>query len=220
MRADLAIGGETAETFDAEHYEGLIGRVLDAGHKLPERALGPDISLPRILEIGAGTGWHTQFVRHRYEQYVLTDSDPGKVAYMAQKFASDPRLVAQQANATKLDFQDRSFDRLIASHVLEHIYRPQDVLREWVRVLKPGGVLTLIQPCDPGLAWRFGRTLGPRRRGGAIYDYKMALEHVNPIHNLVALVDYYFEERRDFWWPWRIPSWDLNLIYATNITIK
>ena len=30
----------------------------------------------------------------------------------------------------------------------------------------------------------------------------------------------YFEERTDFWWPWHVPSLDLNLIYATNITIR
>lgn len=220
MRSDTAIGGETAETYDAEHYKGLVGYVLDTSHKLPERALGPEVSLPRVLEVGAGTGWHPQYVRHRYDRYVLTDGDAGKVASMAAKFADDPRMIAQCAEAGRLDFPDKSFDRLIASHVLEHVYRPHEVLREWARVLAPGGILTLILPCDPGVAWRLGRALGPRRRGGPLYDYKMALEHVNPIHNLLALIDYYFEDRRDFWWPLGFPSWDLNLIYATNIRMR
>ncbi len=220
MRADIAIGGETAETSDTEHYRGLIGWVLNAGRKLSERSLGPDVNLPRVIEIGAGTGWHTKFIRHRYDQYFLTDLDPSRVATLAANFASDPRMVAQEADAARLNFPDGSFDRLIASHVLEHIYRPQAVLREWVRVLKPGAVLTLIQPCDPGLAWRLGRTLAPRRRGGANYDYKMTLEHLNPIHNLLSLIRYYFDERHDFSWSSRIPSLDLNLIFATNITIR
>lgn len=44
--------------------------------------------------------------------------------------------------------EDQSVDLIYASHVLEHFGRKQyvDVLREWHRVLKPGGVLRLAVP--------------------------------------------------------------------------
>lgn len=45
-------------------------------------------------------------------------------------------------------FADGTFDIVYASHVLEHIpwYRTEEVLQEWVRILKPGGVLELCVP--------------------------------------------------------------------------
>lgn len=45
-------------------------------------------------------------------------------------------------------FHSRIILLLYASHVLEHIpwYKTEEVLREWVRVLKPGGVLEVWVP--------------------------------------------------------------------------
>lgn len=50
--------------------------------------------------------------------------------------------------ARTLPFGDASFDLIYASHVLEHIpwYQTDDVLREWRRILKPGGVLEIWVP--------------------------------------------------------------------------
>jgi len=47
-----------------------------------------------------------------------------------------------------LPFKDNTFDLIYASHVLEHIpwYKTEEVLKEWVRVLKPGGVLEVWVP--------------------------------------------------------------------------
>lgn len=47
-----------------------------------------------------------------------------------------------------LVFDDNTFDLIYASHVLEHIpwYKTVDVLREWIRILKYGGILELWVP--------------------------------------------------------------------------
>jgi ubiquinone/menaquinone biosynthesis C-methylase UbiE len=125
-------------------------------------------------------------------------------------------------DATRLSFPDDSFDRVIAAHVLEHLPAPNLALREWVRVLRPGGVLTLVLPCDPGIAWRLGRRLGPRsrfERAGIAYDYWMAREHVSAIDKLVAYVRYFFADVEERWLPLRIPSIDVNLFYIAHARI-
>ena len=51
-------------------------------------------------------------------------------------------------DARKLEYADNSVDEIRASHVLEHFGHREvcDVLREWVRVLKPGGLMKLAVP--------------------------------------------------------------------------
>lgn len=47
-----------------------------------------------------------------------------------------------------LPFEDNTFEVIYGSHVFEHIpwYRGPEVLKEWVRILKPGGSLELWVP--------------------------------------------------------------------------
>ena len=50
--------------------------------------------------------------------------------------------------AYPLKFKSNSFDLVYASHILEHFHKfdTQKVLNEWVRVLKPGGIIRLSVP--------------------------------------------------------------------------
>jgi ubiquinone/menaquinone biosynthesis C-methylase UbiE len=50
--------------------------------------------------------------------------------------------------AWPLPFEDSSFDLVYSSHVLEHFLKAdtQNVLNEWSRVLKPGGILRISVP--------------------------------------------------------------------------
>lgn len=51
-------------------------------------------------------------------------------------------------NITKLDFADNSASEIMASHVFEHLnpYHSVPILQEWLRVLKPGGKLSMEMP--------------------------------------------------------------------------
>ena len=55
---------------------------------------------------------------------------------------------ARVAPAEDVPFSDEMFDVVIASELLEHVYDPQDVLKEAWRVLKPGGLLIGTVPHD------------------------------------------------------------------------
>ena len=67
-----------------------------------------------------------------------------------------PRLAApapSQGDATRLPFADGTFDRIIASEVLEHIADDEAAMGELARVLRPGGTMAVTVP-----------TLAARRR--------------------------------------------------------
>ena len=59
------------------------------------------------------------------------------------------RKVDHIADASKpLPFNNNTFDVIYASHILEHFpwYQIEEILKEWVRVLKPGGIMEIWVP--------------------------------------------------------------------------
>jgi ubiquinone/menaquinone biosynthesis C-methylase UbiE len=217
---DLWADGQ-AQLYESENYgPGLAGYVMRKSQSLIERPFGRDTAFRRVLEVGAGSGVHLDYVRHSYSEYVLSDSNDAMLAELAAQAEGNLAVKIEKQSAAALTYPNASFDRLIAAHVLEHIVYPERIVREWARVVKPGGVISIVLPCDPGMAWRLGRHLGPRRRAikrGLSYDYVMAMEHVNSITNLTSIIAHFFPRRTEYWWPLRLPSTDLNLIYAVNI---
>lgn len=215
-----------ADVYDESNYASpLQSAVMRASHRLTEKHFQERDHYAKVLEIGAGTGEHLGFVRHSFDQYVLSDLD-AKTLDVAKRKLNDKfgsRLLYETQSGSGLSYADNSFDRLIATHVLEHIYQPHLALKEWVRVIKDGGVLSILIPTDPGVAWRIGRHLGPRKNAisqGIAYDYIMAREHVNSCNNLIALLRHYFPDRTEAWWPFPIPSIDLNLFFVCHATVR
>lgn len=206
--------------YDAANYSGgLVAYVMRRGHEILDKTAEYN-ETTSIIEVGAGSGVHLSFVKRPFGKYVLTDGSDDMLALAQAKHHDRANVVFKRENATRLSFPDSSFDRLIATHVLEHLPDPHLVLREWNRVVRPGGTISLILPSDPGLAWRLGRYFGPRahsERIGIPYDYFQAREHINPIFNLTALIDYYFENVYREWWPMRVPIADVNLLYIAHI---
>ena len=222
---DLAVYNERlASAYQSLNYgSSLSGYVMRRGHVLMEKPFDAGRHFSRVVEVGSGAGEHLGFVRHGFDHYLMTDWNDIRLERARAALPESLRACVGigREDATKLSFEDASVDRLIACHILEHLYRPHEVLREWYRVLKRGGVMSILLPCDPGLAWRFGRMLGPRanaERAGIEYDYWMAREHVNPIGNLIVFLRYYFPDVQETWYPARLPSTDLNLFYLCHVT--
>jgi len=222
----IAYRQKFSEVYDDSNYSSpLQSFVMRASHRLVENRFDEKTNFGRVLEVGAGTGEHLAFVRHTFEEYILTDLDPKTLEVAERKVAvrHDDRVRFETQTGDCLSYPDNSFDRLVAVHVLEHIYKPHLAIKEWYRVLKHGGVLSILIPTDPGLAWRLGRHLGPRKNAstqGLAYDYIMAREHVNSCNNLIAFLRHYFPDAKEAWWPSPIPSIDLNLFFAFHATVN
>lgn len=201
----------------------LAGSFLQRSHLLLEKTLPSNILCRRVLEVGAGSGHHFPYVKQEFDQYVMTDGSNAMLKIASEKYAKellDQSLVIEQQNATSLTYSDHSFDRLIATHVLEHLPNPVAVFEEWNRVVRPQGLISVVLPCDPGILWRLGRYLGPRRNAKKLcidYDYLQAAEHINSIFNLVVFIRHHFEDISELWYPTYLPLPDLNLFYVCHI---
>jgi phosphatidylethanolamine/phosphatidyl-N-methylethanolamine N-methyltransferase len=210
--------------YDKTYYSGnpLVARVNDSGHRLVERPYGPGEHFGQVLELGAGTGVHLSHVRHRFDRYTLTDLSPDLLDLAARRFSGRDGLRFETQDATRLNYPDASFDRLVSIYNLEHLPQPHRVLKEWRRVVKSGGVMSIAIPLDGGIAWRLGRYLTTRRsfaREGLDLDYIIAREHINPAYNLIALIRRYFPKRREWWYPFGVHLVDVNLVYCCAVDV-
>jgi SAM-dependent methyltransferase len=112
-----------------------------------------------VLDLGCGFGRHAFEAARRGASVVALDAGADEVAQVRATFGAmievgelDSRhpATAVQGDALALPFADGTFDRVIASEVLEHI--PDDVaaMRELSRVLRPGGAMAVTVPrCMP-----------------------------------------------------------------------
>ena len=83
-----------------------------------------------------------------------------------------------ECDIREIPLPDNHADEAMAIHVIEHFYRWEvvDVLKEWVRVLKPGGLMVIECPCLDKVAQLLHVPDAPRRLTlGRLYgdpDYK------------------------------------------------
>ena len=122
---------------------GRVGRaqVLGKVEKLLGRRPGP---FARSLEIGAGTGYFTLNLMQEgvIRAGVCTDVSPGMLSALganAARLGLDVETVA--ADASALPFEDASFDLVLGHAVLHHLPELERAFAEFMRVLRPGGVL-------------------------------------------------------------------------------
>lgn len=104
------------------------------------------ISARTILDIGCGTGAMSARLE-RWGRVVSADFSP--LALQFSKKRGLNHMVG--ADAMKLPFLGGSFDALVAMDMLEHLPDDKTALKEFARVLKPGGRVFATVPAYPHL---------------------------------------------------------------------
>ena len=115
---------KASSVYDKVYYElnGLVAHINNAGHRIIEQAFGPEVEFASVVEVGAGTGRHLPFVRHRFQKYVATDLRLIECSRLRRASSGrGPESTFKPQDATRLDFEDNSFDRLISVYNLEHL---------------------------------------------------------------------------------------------------
>jgi len=100
-----------------------------------------DLKNKKVLELGAGMGGYSRIFKKSSKELIINDiSKP-----YALKL--DPSLKFKQFNVTrKFPFKDNSFDFVFACSLIEHVEKPDKMIKEIGRVLKPRGMLYLSFP--------------------------------------------------------------------------
>lgn len=97
----------------------------------------------RVLEVGCSGGPLLVKLQERgYRHLAGIDISASAIALAQQRGLRNVQVM----DAAHLTFQDASFDMVIASDILEHLVEEQTAVREWTRVLAPGGHLIVFVP--------------------------------------------------------------------------
>lgn len=102
----------------------------------------------RVLDVGCGSGelLRRLAIRSRLAVGIDLSVDGLQMARSRTGAVGLNSLKLLNARAESLPFKDATFDAVVAQHLLEHIHNPKEALREWRRVLRPGGVVAMVTP--------------------------------------------------------------------------
>ena len=190
-------------------------------HKSMERGL-KNLYFDKVLELGAGKSNHIRFVSHEYSEYHETD-----ISFQALYQRDNNSKVKQfTIDATNLNhIQEKNYDRIIVSCLLIHLDEIESALSQWMRILTQGGILTILIPCEPGLFLRAARVFSTKQktiRLGVDYlsihyrehkTYFLRVKHYIDELSAAAEVDWNY-------YPFSVPSWNLNLWSVAQIRKK
>jgi SAM-dependent methyltransferase len=94
-----------------------------------------------VLEIGCDQGHFLRLLRTRCSHAYGVDVNAAAVAA-----ARDPDV--RQMDATRLEFEAASIDKIVSLHTLEHVADLPRAFREISRVLRPGGCAVVAYPLE------------------------------------------------------------------------
>ena len=105
----------------------------------------------RVMDLGTGTGRLAMLLAEEGASEVVgVDISPAmlEVAEYLRLSSASPaadRVSFRLAAAQRMPFRGESFDAIVCRLVLNHTHKPEHILQELVRLLKPGGMLILAE---------------------------------------------------------------------------
>lgn len=137
--------GTRAEGYSEVNEKELAGSQREAWlHVLEEQF--PEKEEMKILDIGTGPGFFPMILSEAgytvtavdYTEEMLEKAKENLGKYT--KYGLE-RVTLQRMDAQNLEFADETFDVVISRNLTWNLEKPEQAYQEWMRVLKPGGVL-------------------------------------------------------------------------------
>jgi ubiquinone/menaquinone biosynthesis C-methylase UbiE len=131
----------------AERYDRVVDLQIGGRTRamVRERVAGED-NLGRLIELGCGSGFYTEALARKADSVVATDISPAMLTLAQQRVtASNVTFRAEDCQRTSLP--DGAFDTAFMSLVI-HFTVPDQAVIEMHRILRPGGMLIIVN-LDP-----------------------------------------------------------------------
>ena len=143
---ESAIDADAFNAFEAAGWEKQVAGYEEFFGPITTRLVAPLLDAAqvgrgaRVLDVASGPGYVAAEAAERGAAVIAVDNAEGMLS-LARRL--HPQLDFRQGTAEALPFPDSSFDAVLANFVLLHVGRPEMVVAEFARVLRPGGRLAL-----------------------------------------------------------------------------
>lgn len=129
------------------YYDTAPGYSGDDEKLIWKGLLSEAIGVPpkKVLDAGAGTGYISVLLAELGYSVTGVDFSKGMMQFAKQKIAeNDLDIDIRVGDVENLEFKDGLFDGVTARYVLWTLPDPARALKEWVRVVRPGGKIVVI----------------------------------------------------------------------------
>lgn len=130
---------QVADWFSA--YEGFNGRLV----RYSFEALRPHFTGSSCLELGSADGQMTEMLLDVFERVTSVDGSPTYVEQVRERFADRDGLEVEESLFEDYSTSER-YDTIVATHILEHVEDPVDVVRRARDWVAPDGRLVIAVP--------------------------------------------------------------------------
>jgi ubiquinone/menaquinone biosynthesis C-methylase UbiE len=184
---------------------------------LPLRTFAPGC---QTLEIGIGS--HLLYEDYKRQNYHAIELRIKLCQKIRDRFPTVNAITGDCQE--RLPFEDRSFNRVLAIHVLEHLPNLPACLNELWPVLSDNGRLSVVIPTEGGWGTSIARNLSGRRKFKKTfhqdYDWLIKSEHSNITNEILNELASLFEIAHRRFSPLLFPSINLNLAIGLTLCKK
>lgn len=97
----------------------------------------------RLLDIGSGDGYLKYFCDQENIDFHGVEIQPRRIKICEEM---GYKINTFNIETDRFPYDDNSYDIIVASHVIEHLYNPEAAIKEIHRVLKPNGIVVIGVP--------------------------------------------------------------------------
>lgn len=182
------------------YYEKCATLQKQSANRLAE-ALKPwkfSISDGPVFEIGAGTGFFTQYLLEMYpnRECIISDLSDDMVKFCREKFGQSDSIEFQVMDAEEVDWPEKKYALITSNYVVQWFKHPAKTLSRISASLKPGGLMLISFPASESFSnWRkYCLDLGLPYTGNSLPDLEQVLIDLSmgPVQ-----VDYYEDDMID-----------------------
>lgn len=120
----------------------------------------------KILDFGSGMGITASYYARNNRVIAI---EPSQEILQNRFTENEYRQIQGDIDAVG-EFEDSSFDMILCHNVLEYVTDRLEILREFYRVLKPGGILSVVKHNRPGRVMQMTVLLNEFEKAKALLD--------------------------------------------------
>ena len=113
---------------------------------MTEDRKAPEKKIPKILDVGCGTGASLAALRDEYGIEAFGIDRDERTVERAREL--HPGISFSACDAAYLPYNEESFDGILSECMLTLLADPKEALSEWKRVLKTGGFMIISGMCE------------------------------------------------------------------------